>query len=295
MSETPVILVPLDGSDASKSAWPAAQQIAAALGDARIDVVYVGDEAAIDEAALLLAKLQMSRAELAGGRAIQRTGDIATAITRTASEERASLIVMSGQGRDAHCNGRLGSTAAAIIQQATCPVLVVRPDMSDDRRTLGRLDHVLVPLDGSPAAAAAVPVSTAIGRHRVADLDLLHVATAGAGHPSDAGTLLGPRYLDAPHHEWPAWTHEFLRRFGPTRRTATGGHVRVHAAQGDPGDEIVRFAAAHDTDLIGLAWQQVLEPGRADVIKHLLNVSPCPLLFVPAVGEPVIDQERAHS
>ena len=71
--------------------------------------------------------------------------------------------------------------------------------------------------------------------------------------------------------------------------------MRVHAAGGDAGDEIVRFAAAHDTDLIGLAWQQVLKPGRADVIKHLLNASPCPLLFVPAAGEPVVNQDHERS
>ena len=283
MNGTPLILLPLDGSEASTTAWPAAQRIAEALDHARIDIVHVVEDRAIDERAIM-DQLHLQNADLAGGRVIQRSGDIAAEISRTARERGASLIVMSAQGRSAHRDGRLGSTTAAVIQQAGCPVLVVRPDMPDARRTLSHLDHVLVPLDGSPGAAAAVPVSTAIGRREVADLDLLHVATAGAGHPSDPGALLGPRYLDAPHHEWPAWGREFLQRFGPTRAAATGGHVRVHAASGDPGEEILRFAATHEIDLVGLAWQQVLEPGRANVIKHLLERAPCPLLFVPAAG-----------
>jgi nucleotide-binding universal stress UspA family protein len=292
MKTQAVVLVPLDGSEASRTALPAARRAASALAahsetPARVEALHVTDAALLDEQALL-DTLQLAKMDLAGGRALQASGDVAGAIRRAATEYGAWLLVMSSHGSSARRDNRLGSIAAAVIQTAACPVLVVRPDMPEPRRTLAQIDHVLVPLDGSPGASMAVPIAAALGRSRSADLDLLHVATAGTTHPSEAGTLLGPRYLDAPQYEWPEWAREFLERFGPTPAAATGGHVRVHAAGGDPGDEIVQFAATHETDLIGIAWQQALEPGRARVVKRLLEASPCPLLFVPAVGQPAM-------
>ena len=45
------------------------------------------------------------------------------------------------------------------------------------------------------------------------DLDILHIDVAKKKPPTEAGTFTGPRYLDHPQYDWPAWSEEFLYRF----------------------------------------------------------------------------------
>src|SRR5207302_4953454 len=111
-----------------------------------------------------------------------------------------------------------GGTLAAVIVNTNQAVLAVRPDMPESRRTLGKISRVLLPLDGSPAAAAAVQATLDFAHEFGARLQLLHVPLSAKAPPEQPGTLVGPKYIDAPHHEWPAWTDEFVRRFGPGER-----------------------------------------------------------------------------
>lgn len=190
---------------------------------------------------------------------------------------------MSSQGTQAWRERRLGSTTAAVIEAAPCPVLAVRPDMPEPRRSLRRLSRVLLPLDGSPGAAAAATLAGDIARRAGARLDVLHVATAGLPLPAEPGSMLGPRYLDANHYEWPAWAEEFLRRFCLARDRVD---VDLHATHGDPAEEILKHARALDADLVAVAWHRMLAAGHASIVKRLLGEAPAPILLVEAVPAP---------
>ena len=51
-------------------------------------------------------------------------------------------------------------------------------------------------------------------------------------------------------------------------------------AQGDAGTAITRFAAEHASDAVVLARRSRLEPGRAAVLRAVLDQTPCPVLLV---------------
>ena len=108
--------------------------------------------------------------------------------------------------------------------------------------------------------------------------------------------MVGPRYLDAPEHEWPAWEQEFRQRFGPMAQELRAVGVQLHAGHGDPSEEILRYAQEQASDLIATAWHQALAAGRAEVVKRLLSEAPCPILFVQAVsvGTPLADTEATR-
>lgn len=255
------VLVPLDGSSFSATALPAARRVAGAL-DAEVGILHVA-EAPVPED--LRGRLGITPAELAGAIVIGAAGTPESEICRVAVERHASLIVMSSQGERAAHERSLGSTTAAVIQASDCPVLAVRPDMAAPRRSLDVISRILLPLDGSPGAAGAVGPAVELARRIGARLDLLHVATAGAALPAARGTMLGPRYLDAPQYEWPAWSNEFLRRFGPTAHELPEADVRMHHASGDPADEVLRHAREQASDLVAVAWHQTLARGHARV------------------------------
>jgi len=59
-------------------------------------------------------------------------GDAAAEIVRVATEEEVNLIVISSHGRTGLGRMIFGSTAEAVVRHATCPVLVVKPPVSEE-------------------------------------------------------------------------------------------------------------------------------------------------------------------
>ena len=91
-----------------------------------------------------------------------RVGDPARRIVDTAAELGAEMIVMASHGRGAL--GRLihGSVADRVGRESPVPVMVVRARQLEPGPV--GITRLVVPLDGSSRAEAALPVATAISR-----------------------------------------------------------------------------------------------------------------------------------
>jgi nucleotide-binding universal stress UspA family protein len=276
------VLLPLDGSVASRLALAPARRLAEIFA-VPLHILHVAATPVPERA--LASRLGLSADEIAGAQVEQTDEEPAATISRVARERDARIIVMSSQGERAWRARRLGSTTAAVIEHAPCPVLAVGADMPETQRSLRRLSRVLLPLDGSPGAAAVAALARDIASRVGARLDLLHIATSGLPLPAEPGTLLSPRYLDASHYELPAWAEEFLCRFCPGADGRERGDVELHAARGDPAEEIVRHARELDADLIAVAWHRTLAGGHAAIVKRLLGEAPAPILFVEAARD----------
>jgi nucleotide-binding universal stress UspA family protein len=85
--------------------------------------------------------------------------------------DRASIIVLGTRGRGPVRSMMLGSVSTAVAAHAQCPVAVVRPAERDDE---GRLAHVVVGVDGSPASTAAVEFAFDLASMEGRDLDGVH-------------------------------------------------------------------------------------------------------------------------
>jgi nucleotide-binding universal stress UspA family protein len=173
--------------------------------------------------------------------------------------------------------GELGSVAGAVVRQAPCPVVLVRPELGLRAWSLRR---IVVPHDGTPTTAAAIePASNLAGRSG-AEFDILHVAAPDTAQPAEPGTLTAPRYLDQPQHEWPAWAREFLARTRSLCHCPSVVQTRLDLRTGEPGAEIVRFATEHQGDLIVLAWRGYLDAERATTLREVIRAAPCPTLIL---------------
>jgi nucleotide-binding universal stress UspA family protein len=140
------------------------------------------------------------------------------------------------------------------------------------------LRRLLVPHDGTPTSAATIGPAIDFASRAAAELVVLHVATPGTERPTEPGTLLSPRYVDQPQHEWPVWTREFLDRLRAVGRARDGINIRLAVAQGEAGSAIVDFARANDSDLIILGWRGALEPDRARTMRRVIRDSGCPVV-----------------
>lgn len=208
-------------------------------------------------------------------------GDAARAIRDVASEIAADAILLSSHGATGDLQAPAGHVTLAVLEAPPCPVYVVRSALSIHGQThrLRHLRRILVPLDGTSEAAQSIEYASALALNAGARLLMLHVLT---NQPDAARVRVTPGYADQSHYEFEAWEEEFVR--SSFARSARPPEVRAEVAlrYGEPGREIARYAHAEDCDLIVAAWGGRLSPGRANVVRTLLQDADCPLLFLRA-------------
>jgi nucleotide-binding universal stress UspA family protein len=198
------ILVPLDGSTLAERALPIAARIArasaarlllvcAAAVPATYGFMYGGETVrwnlVRDETEQARAYLgEMARSALLASLPVDCTAEVGTAadvILDTAAERGADLVVMTSHGRTGLGRWVLGSVAEHVVHHPPAPVLVLRGRDAGDVDVAGpEAEHqrrILVPLDGSPLAEAALAparaLALALAAPGAADLHLMLVVT----------------------------------------------------------------------------------------------------------------------
>ena len=192
----PLILVPLDGSPFAEGALPAAVMLAA-RHQASLHLVAVHTALAspldmpgapvydgrldserrreLDGYLERIAERLSSESTLAVTHAtVDDGGSTASAITDEAVRCGAGLVVLSTHGRGGFSRAWLGSVTSELLRTMPVPIFVVRsaPDVTPPAP---KLDHVLLPLDGSPLAAAALEPALELSEPFGATLTVLRV------------------------------------------------------------------------------------------------------------------------
>ena len=235
--------------------------------------IHVGREALAPDA--LLGRLRLSAEDVRGLMIDQCTGSPADAIVREAAARHTVLIVMGAPTRPDGPLHAFGSVLGDVLRTAPCPVVLV-PSIRG--RHPWALRQLVLPHDGTPTSAAAIAPTADLASRAGADLVVLHVATPGAERPAELGTFVAPRYLDHPHHEWPAWSREFLERVRGLGYLANIEKIRLVLAHGEASAAILEFARRNASDLIALAWRGSLEPERAQTIRRVIRDASCPVI-----------------
>jgi nucleotide-binding universal stress UspA family protein len=269
--EAAVVLVPHDGTKKASAALVPARLAADDLG-ATIIIMHVSPTPIRPE--MIKQRLGLSDEEIKGCILESMVADdAARGITRRAEQLGARLIAMSSHADDTS----IGSVTADVVRRACCPVLAVRPEAAIASGK--RLGRILVPHDASPISAEAVEWAALLAQRENAQLDILHIAAAGEPPPESGSLPVGP-YLDQEHYDLKTWSDEFLHRFCAHKCAAKRVQPRLHLANGDPADEVIKFAKSHSSDLIVVAWHGSLDEGHARVVRTLLAQAPCLLLFI---------------
>lgn len=274
MSE-PVILVPLDGTIRARSALPVADSLRRVLG-ATLRVIHVGGgRQALTE---LVQRLGLEGAALDGWSIEARTGEAAAATIDEALRTHARFVVMCSHTAEARPAALLSRTALKVLHECPCPVVLVRPG-----EDLGAWHpkRILIPYDGTPTANAAVGPAAELAASAGSEVVTVQVGSAGIRGPTERGSLMMPRYVDQPQHEWPMWSGELLVRLTGARNAGPlPGRVCIRS--GEPGPEIAGLAREELANLIVLAWKGDWGPERAKTLKALVLASPCPIMIVRA-------------
>lgn len=271
------ILVPLDGSAEARAALPVARSLAELHG-ASLCVVHVGDEFLAP--AEMPGRLGLDVATLPPLILESRQGDPVEVISHCAGAPD-TTIVMSTRGAGGTSEG-VGPVPWELLSRSLMPLVLVPPERGERPWRPGT---ILLPHDGTPSTTSALDPAAELARLSGARVRVLYVAVPGRAAPHEPGALTMPRYLDQPHHEWPAWAGEFLERLGPLYPLENLG-IQLGITSGSLALEVLDAARRYEVDLVVLVGHGHLEdPERARVVRGVLAESPCPVMLLDAEAE----------
>lgn len=238
------IMVPLDGSALAERALPCARRLAAATGATLHLVRVVEPPAALTPTGLYApinvygelmdaerreeaAYLERMREHMGVGAErvpvhLERLdGDAAVALRNYERAAGIDLVVLCSHGRGGLARFALGSVAERLLRHGLAPVLLVRaygPPVA--------LARIVLPLDGSPGAEAALRAAAQLSRAVVREVTLVRVIDTPTEGPE------AERYLVAAARR--------LQRAGLIR--GGEGGCRCQVRQGDPARAIIDAA-----------------------------------------------------
>ena len=276
------ILVPLDGSDLSHHAVLPAGDIARRLGASLSlavvhpwgpaeDAPFSGTRAdrelrAEEEQYLRTMRERVARAFPLPLEPVLLRGDPAPALAAFAAERRVDLVVCTTRGRSALGRALRGGVSLQLAHSIPCPALFIKPGAEASATPdPDGFTRILVPLDGSPTAEAAIEPALALAAPRGAVLYLVRIVSP---------LRLGGRTLAARRHEASRYLNEVAARLDPRG-------VRVEcrmATRSDVGAAIARLAEHWEVDLLAIATRERGEGERmllgsvADRVVHLAGV-----------------------
>ncbi len=301
------ILVPIDFSDLSIRAIPAAKRFAQRLGSrihlgnvrepwypaffygmgpqpplAVTDSIEIAQRNAASRLKQLAEEYQLT------GRTHTTVGaPVFAEICSIAQDISADLIVTPTHGHTGFKHLFLGSTAERVVQHAPCPVLVVRA-RRNTKTTPQKISTILVPTDFSSCALGGLRYAIQLAERFNARIVVLHVVDLG----SDAyGIYELSTYRERLEAEARKRLSSFLRRV-----QHNGVKMKGYVVTGEPVEEICQAVAKQGADMIVTAThgrtglRHALIGSTAEVIvRH----SPCPVLVVPS--HPVQRRERLRT
>jgi nucleotide-binding universal stress UspA family protein len=293
------LLVPLDGSPMAESALVLAGRLAEAFA-ATLVLLHVIERRASprrhgahhltrrEEAEAYLAQVA-SRLQ-ADGRTVEwhthavPVGDVAESIATHADEHAIDLIVLSTHGEGGIRDALWGSIAQQVVEHTTRPVLLARAE-SPAATAPFVPQSIMVPLDGTAAAEAALPHAACLARGLGSVLRLVLVVptldTVSAEERATATFLPGASrlLLDVQEEQGSAYLDALA-----AATQAVGVRARAEVRRGEAVAQLATDTGEHADGLVVIATH-----GRAglqaiwnhSVAARLLRRTQAPILLVP--------------
>lgn len=180
------------------------------------------------------------------------------------------LIVIGTHGRTGVRRVLLGSIAEAVVRQASCPVLTIRPEGE-----LRPFHHVLCPVDFSPESRAAVDLAAGLAEAGGKGISLVHVVEMPAAWGELRTFDVDLQLSRLAHAQLDAWVHELATRV----KVPVSSRVCV----GRPGGELIALLDKdHTIDLVVIGNRGrtgLVRMALGSVAEKVVRHAPCPVLI----------------
>ncbi len=289
------ILVPLDGSEFAEQALPAAEALCTAyegrltlltvkqkesfLKSIHFSLTFKGRRLSINgERETYLQKIEKSLE--AKGIEVDhtiRTGEVAESINGLVKEIGVDMVVISSHGRSGVSRLLLGSVANQVLQQATCPIMVIHP-IEGVTPAVPKFKKLLVTLDGSEFAERVLPYVKA---SVIFESVVLLISVPQVPEAEMYGAVINEIRELREHAETEA--KEYLEGVSTNLQKA-GVNTTVIVTGSRPAQTIVSIAQKEKVDVIMMATH-----GRGgmdsliigSVAERIVQNTDCPVFLVP--------------
>jgi nucleotide-binding universal stress UspA family protein len=289
-----VVLVPLDGSALAAKIVPYADAIARSLraGLRLLRVIDVEDEAGRIRAEEVLAATAQTIPGNRGRVSIQvDAGNPLRRILAHAAAPEVALVALATHGRFGLARTIEGGLADALILLSPRPVFITVPGPRPPEKSID-LRRLIVPLDGSDLAEAALPLALELAAGSDACLTLLRSLPTPTSSDTAAHPLAGLGEWSDPRGRFAAAYLQRVRSALPVNQVIQTAVLRGASACA----VIERFANITNADLIIMSMHGdggLRRFALGSTGEHLLQ-SGLPMLFVrPQIDERHRDAERA--
>ena len=256
MNEQGPIVVPLDGSELAERVLPLATALAAAERT-HIVLVAVWEDTGADLPANVSVELEKHAQESLTAylhdvrdrlqhkeiRTVVRCGDPSDVILAVADETGARMIVAGSHGTSGVTRWLFGSTTRRLLHESRVPLLVAGAKALE-REGTPAIKHVMIPLDGSSLAEAAIEPGIALARRLGAKVSLVRAVRWAFETYPYAGAASYVQPLDS---ELEAGAREYIGR----RQAAAGGtDIHGFVVRGNSADALLAFEESDNVDLV---------------------------------------------
>lgn len=276
------LLVPLDGSDFAEEAIPLASVLAAKL-DAELHLAHVirpaydfdfkmpqddfeWKEKIWDGAtAYLEDKAEEARGEGVSTLTAVLEGHVPAALGSYAEEQEIDLTVLTTHGSGGVRRWWLGSVADGLLRRGPTDLLLVRPwdDTEDRERSKSRFERIVIPLDGSDTAEAALGPTLELASSFDAHVKLVRVVPKPIELTSIYG-IHGVELSGHAHHVQVQEAEEYLK--GVASRYPEARLEAAMIESGSVAEGVVEAAREWNADLIALSSH-----GRSGIERAFLG------------------------
>lgn len=259
------ILVGLDGSPLAETILPYVSILAKGVGAdvTLLHVVHVPEEVQEGERYQIVQPL-IQQADIQAqdylGRVAQQLtntglkvqsqvtmGDIAAAIVRYAQQKGMDLIALATHGRSGLQRWFHGSVAEKVLHTTQTPLLLIRPT-EEQAAPAPQLTQIVVPVDGSPAAEAALPLAEALAASCKVPLVLVQVVetvSLSFADPGGMGLSNYPQILEGLQEA----ADIYMQRLAATV-SSKGFSIHTETPMGTPADKIAEYVHDHPGSLV---------------------------------------------
>lgn len=285
------VVVPLDGSELAEEALPYGNSIASRLGIELLLVQVITNDAPGGSAESAREYLTQAAATLGDTvRTSLRMGDVAEQIIEAADEATEALIVMTTRGRSGISRWLYGSIADRVVREAECPVLLVRSGMK--RAEDGSIHKIVVPLDGSQHAEAALRPAVELAHAFDAQLDLVRVVDQTQWYslmsPEPVASASAANAINEMMQQLSAEAQQYIVDVSDRLKQADDVAPAGVALEGIPADQILAYERDQNADLVVMSTHGRSGVNRVvfgSVAERVLRQGQTPVLMVRPSGE----------
>ena len=207
-------------------------------------------------------------------------GKPADEISRAVEEQNIDLVITATRGRSGFKRLILGSVTERLMRTLTCPLLVVRSPEHEFVRPAEQkfqLKKILVGCDFSPDSGRAFDHGLSLAQEFQAELHLAHVIEP----PVQPNLIIEETFVSGEIQE--DYNNQLIQKLKDMvpREAANWCTPQTSIMEGQPYDELVKYADTRDIDMIVLGVRGhglVKTLFLGSTTDRVIRDSPCPVL-----------------